>query len=412
MSFNQSIFIIRTFLCPKKFYLFCTANSNIKILKTVYIFILELRLERKDTCKINPCSVLQQTAFWSEVKLRQGISSKAFDIKAEAACFADRETDSTFVDDDFLVLFHEIGDGYQIGYLPYGPTLTPQEENQGPFLEELSESLRPHLPKKCIMLRYDLLWESYWTQNNQHNGHQAVHSCPPARESQELRFNFNTQNWNLKKSYTNNLPSDTLFIDLKKNEYQLLREMKPKTRYNTRLANKKGVVVEKTGFENLDIWYHLYRDTCKRNHIFLHDMHYFQTMLATSLSHTGQHVDVELLLASHNQQPLAAMFLVYSGKRATYLYGASSSKNRNLMATYALQWEAMKRAKRRGCTEYDMFGISPSPEPSHPLYGLYKFKTGFGGNQHHRLGCWDYPFDGKSYEMYTIAEMNSSGYHL
>jgi lipid II:glycine glycyltransferase (peptidoglycan interpeptide bridge formation enzyme) len=103
------------------------------------------------------------------------------------------------------------------------------------------------------------------------------------------------------------------------------------------------------------------------------------------------------------------MFLVLSGKRATYLYGASSSTNRHLMSTYALQWDAMERAKERGCKEYDMFGVSPNPDPSHPLYGLYRFKTGFGGALFHRMGCWDYPLDGKTYEAYRTSEMAGAG---
>lgn len=77
--------------------------------------------------------------------------------------------------------------------------------------------------------------------------------------------------------------------------------------------------------------------------------------------------------------PLAAMFLVMSAYRATYLYGASSSRMRSVMPTYALQWKAMQIAKQCGCMEYDMFGVAPNPDPSHPMYGLYKLKQGFGG---------------------------------
>lgn len=82
------------------------------------------------------------------------------------------------------------------------------------------------------------------------------------------------------------------------------------------------------------------------------------------------------------------------------------------MATYALQWEAIRRSKMKGCTEYDMFGVAPRPDPSHPLYGLYRFKTGFGGKIFHRMGCWDYPLDPKAYQAYQTSEMQSHGYHL
>ena len=82
------------------------------------------------------------------------------------------------------------------------------------------------------------------------------------------------------------------------------------------------------------------------------------------------------------------------------------------MPTYALQWEAIKIAKEYGCTEYDMFGVSPGPDHSHPMYGLYQFKTGFGGELFHHLGCWDYLLDEENYRYLLISEMNAQGYYL
>ena len=74
---------------------------------------------------------------------------------------------------------------------------------------------------------------------------------------------------------------------------------------------------------------------------------------------------------------------------------------RNVMPTYALQWRAMQISKARKCLEYDMFGIAPNPDTSHPMYGLYKFKQGFGGNIFHQLGCWDYPIDNDKYSYFA-----------
>ena len=95
-----------------------------------------------------------------------------------------------------------------------------------------------------------------------------------------------------------------------------------------------------------------------------------------------------------------------------YLYEASSSSNRNFMATYALQWHAIRMSKEKGCKEYDMFGISPNNDASHPLYGLYKFKTGFGGELYQSLGCWDYPFDEEKYNIFKNVERRNQGYHI
>jgi lipid II:glycine glycyltransferase (peptidoglycan interpeptide bridge formation enzyme) len=72
----------------------------------------------------------------------------------------------------------------------------------------------------------------------------------------------------------------------------------------------------------------------------------------------------------------------------------------------------MQIAKYKGCTEYDMFGVSPNPTPSHPLYGLYKFKTGFGGEMYHGIGCWDYPLDSQAYQYFCSLELSSQGYHV
>ncbi|MDA3834148.1 MAG: peptidoglycan bridge formation glycyltransferase FemA/FemB family protein, partial [Spirochaetales bacterium] len=121
---------------------------------------------------------------------------------------------------------------------------------------------------------------------------------------------------------------------------------------------------------------------------------------------------IELLLAELEGIPIAAMFLLYSKQRATYLYGASAAVGRDSMATYALQWEAVLRAKRKGCRFYDLFGIAPTSDPAHPMHGLYRFKNGFGGRQFHRMGSWDYPLDQQAYELYQTTEMLSQGYHL
>jgi lipid II:glycine glycyltransferase (peptidoglycan interpeptide bridge formation enzyme) len=81
------------------------------------------------------------------------------------------------------------------------------------------------------------------------------------------------------------------------------------------------------------------------------------------------------------------------------------------MPTYALQWAAIQKAKKLGCKYYDMFGISPTDNPSHPMYGLFRFKIGFGGTRFLRYGCWDFPFDHTFYQHFRSFEMKASGYH-
>ena len=111
-----------------------------------------------------------------------------------------------------------------------------------------------------------------------------------------------------------------------------------------------------------------------------------------------------LYTAEHENDVLAAIIVLYRGKHATYLYGASSNNKRNLMAPYALQWRVMQDAKIYGCTQYDLFGIPPDENPDHPMAGLYRFKTGFGGKIIHRPGSWDYPYKPLLYFLFSTAE--------
>lgn len=372
---------------------------------------MTIDVEKKEIRDVYHTPIVQQTAFWSEVKNRQGIESKAFDFKVKNGDLYTNIGGRSYTQADFLILLQALNREYSIAYVPYGPEIEPSEENQGAFLEELSEVLRSYLPKRCIAIRYDLNWQSHWDkeENYDDSGHWIG---PPEKKFQEFQFNYNTINWNLKRANSDVLPSNTVFLDLRQNEEIILSRMRPKTRYNILLSNRKGIRVRRVGMEDLSAWYELYKDTAARNRIFLNDLDYFRTVLTARADDTSSPAQVELLLAELDGKPLAAMFLVLSEHRGTYLYGASSSYNRNFMPTYALQWEAMKIAKANGCTEYDMFGVAPTPDPSHPMYGLYKFKMGFGGEIYHQMGCWDYPFDEEMYALFQASELNSQGYHL
>ncbi|MEG1635655.1 MAG: peptidoglycan bridge formation glycyltransferase FemA/FemB family protein, partial [Rikenellaceae bacterium] len=138
----------------------------------------------------------------------------------------------------------------------------------------------------------------------------------------------------------------------------------------------------------------------------------FHSVFAAKMEDKEMPVHVKLLIAYVDNVPLAAMFLLISSHRATYLYGASSSVMRNFMPTYAMQWQAIQIAKAYGCSEYDMFGIAPNAELSHPMYGLYKFKSGFGGEIFHQMGCWDYPLKRDEFSLFQACEMSNKGYYL
>ena len=366
-----------------------------------------LQLLEKEKEQLSPAPILQQTDFWGRLKELQGRDVHAFDITVPATQIMDAPKRDTSIAKDLLITLRPVGSGYHMAYVPYGPTFEPKEEEQGPILEELSESMRRYLPKNCVCIRYDLPWESRWAHDETRFDGSHDWLGAPRPEVQEIRMNFNTHYHKLLKAPTNVLPENTIFLNLQNETHHLLQRMKPKTRYNIRLSQRRGVRVVEVGSEHLDIWYRLYRETALRHHINLHERDYFETMFAAD-----QDKSLHLLLAEAEDTPLAAMFLAISESQAVYLYGASSMQNRNKMATYTLQWEAICRAKQQGCTWYDMFGVSPSPDPAHPMYGLYRFKSGFGGMLYHRQGCWDYPLDEEQYMIYRAQELNDEGYHI
>lgn len=367
---------------------------------------------RKDIEQLYSTPIVQQTTFWSVVKKKLGATTLAINFKSKESFLYNGINQDSIIVSDLLVIIQQIDREHSIAYVPYGPELQPDDEFQGLFLEELSESLRSYLGKGCILIRYDLCWESYWAKEKDFYDIDGFWKGEPDMASQELRFNFNSINWNFRKAFYNVLPTNTVFVNLRDDENEILKRMKNKTRYNIGLSERKGVTVRNEGMESIDIWYKLYQETALRNHIFLNDIKYFKAVLAAKTHNSQSPTDVMLLVAEYDKQPLAAMFLIITGNRGSYLYGASSSEHRNLMATYALQWEAIKISKAKGCTEYDMFGISPRPDPLHPLYGLYKFKMGFGGEMYHSLGCWDYPLDQEKYNLFKATELKSQGYHL
>ena len=177
-------------------------------------------------------------------------------------------------------------------------------------------------------------------------------------------------------------PRNTILIDLNASEDELLSRMKQKTRYNIRLAEKKGVVVRETN--DIPGFYRLMLTTGTRDGFAVHDISYYQKAFDI-FSPQGACV---LLGAFHEDQPLAYLMLFLSGDRSWYFYGASDDASRNLMPTYLLQWEAMRWSKAHGATTYDLWGIPDASEEkleeqfmqrSDGLWGVYRFKRGFGG---------------------------------
>jgi lipid II:glycine glycyltransferase (peptidoglycan interpeptide bridge formation enzyme) len=372
---------------------------------------MELSIENKSIIDVYDTPIIQQTSFWSRVKKRQGLKSFAFDYKARNRDLYLNVGGYSYTQADFLLFLQYYNDNDCVAYVPYGPEIEPSEERQGAFLEELSESIRSYLPRDCVAIRYDLNWRSHWCKESDYNQNGEWLGAPE-KTYQEFQVNYSTQNHNLVKANSDILPSNTIILDLSDNKSSILAKMKPKTRYNIGLSGRKGVEVKIGSSKDLHVWYELYKETAKRNGLNINDISYFQSVFAAKMEDDKQAVQVKLLIACVDNIPLAAMFLIISNNRATYLYGASSSSMRNYMPTYALQWKAINIAKEYGCNEYDMFGIAPNTEPSHPMHGLYVFKSGFGGKIYHQMGCWDYPLREKAFSILQASELSNRGYYI
>lgn len=371
---------------------------------------MDLKVEPKEVLDAYSTPIVQQTAFWSRVKERLGMHSCAFEYSVRNSDLYDGVGGFARTNADFIMFYQYLNAEDYVAYVPYGPEIEPSEDRQGEFLEELSEVLRSFLPKGCVAIRYDLNWESHWCKREDFDS-AGNWLGTPRKEYQEIQLNYGTVNRNLWKSNSNILPANTVVVDLSQSEDEILARMRPKTRYNIRLSLRKGVEVRSVGRAGLLTWYDLYTETAMRNGLNLNGFEYFHSMLASRMECVNPDVNVQLLVAYYDNIPLAAMFLVMSAHRATYLYGASSTLMRSLMPTYALQWKAMQMAKACGCMEYDMFGVAPNADESHPMYGLYKFKRGFGGAIFHQLGCWDYPIDEEKYQCLVASEMSMQGYY-
>jgi peptidoglycan pentaglycine glycine transferase (the first glycine) len=200
-------------------------------------------------------------------------------------------------------------------------------------------------------------------------------------------------------------PRRSIVIDLTGDYETLLARMKQKTRYNIGLATKKGVTVK--AWEDLSGFHRMMQMTGERDTFGIHSLKYYQQ--AYELFHPVG--GCELLAAFHEGEVLAALMLFSAGKRAWYFYGASGNQNRHLMPTYLLQWEAMLWAKNKGCTHYDLWGVPDQDEDyleSHfndrqdGLWGVYRFKRGFGGALVRSAGTFDRVYQKSLYSLYRL----------
>jgi lipid II:glycine glycyltransferase (peptidoglycan interpeptide bridge formation enzyme) len=343
-----------------------------------------------------------QSRFWGGFKGRFGWKPFRFSVVWET-------DDGAAGNAPLLVLYRRLGPGAGFAYVPWGPEL-PRPYNaavlpealsseRAQALEDLAARLRAFLPKDTAFVRFDLPWQG----DGEVLAVRALSRWPAA---------------SFRSAAVTVQPPDTVIVDLGEEEEEILARMKNKWRYNTGLAERKGVTVrrytaadllEGGGAAALESYYRLYEETAARDRIGIHGGGYYRALFeeAAKTAQDAVPVDIRLYLASHGGEDIAGIVTLFRGAEAVYLYGASANHKRNLMAPYALQWRAMRDAKAAGCRYYDLFGIPPRPpeeEPDHPMAGLYRFKTGFGGRIVRRPGCRDYVYRPPAAALYFAAE--------
>ncbi len=190
---------------------------------------------------------------------------------------------------------------------------------------------------------------------------------------------------------------NTVWLDLTGGEEDWLARMRQKTRYNVRLAARKGVRVRLGGREDLELLYRMYAETSVRDGFVIRPADYYRQVW-DDFRQAGL---AELLIAEVDGEPAAGLVLFLFGGRAWYLYGMSRDAHREKMPNDLLQWEAMRRARARGCAVYDLWGAPDDFDPQDSMWGVYRFKEGLGGEVIRTAGAWDYPARRILYPLYT-----------
>lgn len=204
------------------------------------------------------------------------------------------------------------------------------------------------------------------------------------------------------------IPRDTLYVDIDRDEADILMAMKPKGRYNIGLARRHNVLVSsfsEFNFDAANAFYEAVHQASVRDGFALEPKSFFDNMIA----HLCEKKLGTLFIAKHDDDLLGALLLTHYATRATYLYGGVTNTKRHLMAGYALQWAAMRRAREVGCKDYDFYGYVPHRSTQHRYSRFSQFKSQFGGRPFRFIGAQDYLFLDNIAEVFIKAAQEVEG---
>lgn len=190
---------------------------------------------------------------------------------------------------------------------------------------------------------------------------------------------------------------NTFWLDINKTEEELLANMKAKTRYNLRLAERKGVQV-RTGSEvDIPLLYKMYAETSVRDGFIIRPQSYY-TEVWKNFMRSGM---AEAFIAEVEGQPVAGLVLFHFAEKAWYFYGMSCNLQREKMPNYLLQWKAIQRARTLGCQIYDLWGAPDNFDQTDSMWGIYRFKEGLGAQVIRTIGAWDFTPNKLLYAIFT-----------
>lgn len=276
-----------------------------------------------------------------------------------------------------VLLRHKLPRGFSWLYASRGP-LIDYTDNPQQAIELILEAIRPIAKREnSVFLRID----------------------PPLEKNPPKLKGF-------KESPAGFYPEHTLILDLTPSEEEILKQMKPKGRYNIKVAKKHGVQIisvdsKAKNFENyLGAYHKIVSETTERDGFYAHRKSFYRAMVQT----LDEEKAGKLYLARYKGKIISGLLATYFKDTATYYYGASSNANRNIMAPYLLQWQAIQDAKQAGYQYYDFLGISPPDKPNHPWAGVTSFKRKFGGYHRAYIRCQEYSFKPFIHLLYKIRK--------
>jgi peptidoglycan pentaglycine glycine transferase (the first glycine) len=313
--------------------------------------IIDLKKEDLLRIQINSNWSFLQSYQWLEIQEKYGqhVVLKSLQIDKKIIGF-------------FVAIEHKICRSKKYWYLPKGPVFLDNQQNL--WLDFFLALKKEALKNDLKFIRLEPVVSGFLNYYN---------------TSKDLVKTVNIQ------------PATTSLVSLNFSEEDLLNKMAQKTRYNIKLAQRKGVEFSDVGPEKFDDFWRLMSVTAGRDNFFVHSKNYYKNLIEYNNNF------IKLFSASFNGQILAMGIFSFFGSTVSYLHGASSNENRNLMAPYLLHWELIKLAKSKGYKYYDLYGVDEKKWP-----GVSRFKNGFAGQKISFPGAFDCVVDKRFYLLYKF----------